>query len=114
VPPGRRHRVWQTLDPVGYLVKIEGQAAPKAIIGPPHGKTRLPAMPEELPSFSWEEVFKYAVAELELANPQQRRERVEEFLERFRQMVGESGSQGSQQPILGRTTRGVAGNVFGA
>jgi hypothetical protein len=47
-------------------------------------------MPEELPSFSWEEVFKYAVAELDLPSREERRERIEEFLERFQEMVGES------------------------
>ena len=83
-------RVWQTLDLVGYLIKLEGQATPKAIFRPPYGKTRLPAMAEELPSFSWEEVFKYAVTELELPSPEERRERIEEFLQRFEEMVSES------------------------
>ena len=46
-------------------------------------------MPEELPSFSWEEVFKYAVTELELPSSSERRERIEEFLETFREMVRE-------------------------
>ena len=49
-------------------------------------------MPEELLPFSWEEVFKYAVTELELPTPEERRERIEEFFERFSQMVGESQS----------------------
>jgi hypothetical protein len=70
--------------------KVEGQTAPKAILSGPYGKSRLPAMPEELPSFSWEEVFKYAVAELDLPSREERRERIEEFLERFQEMVGES------------------------
>lgn len=46
-------------------------------------------MPEELLSFSWEDVFKYAVTELELPRPEERRERIEKFLERFGKMVGE-------------------------
>ena len=85
-------RVWQTLDLVGYLTKLKGQGAPKVIFAPPYGKARLPAMPEELSTFSWEEVFKYAVTELELPTREERRERIEEFLERFSQMVGESQS----------------------
>jgi len=83
-------RVWQTLDLVGYLRKLKGQGAPKAIFTPPYGKARLPAMPEELPSFTWEEVFKYAVTKLDLPTPEERRERIEEFLDRFAQMVGET------------------------
>jgi hypothetical protein len=83
-------RVWQTLDLVGYLVRTDGQVAPKAIFGPPYGKARLPAMPESLSPFGWDQVFEYAVAELELPSPEARRERIEEFLERFGEMVGES------------------------
>ena len=83
-------RVWQTLDLVAYLVRADGQAAPKALFAPPYGKARLPAMPEELASFRWEEVFKYAVTELELPSPEERRQRIEEFLARFKDMVGES------------------------
>ena len=85
-------RVWQTLDLVGYLVRTNGQAAPKAIFAPPYGKARLPAMPESLSPFSWDQVFEYAVTELELPSPEARRERIEGFLERFGQMVGESES----------------------
>lgn len=84
-------RVWQTLDVVGYLVKIKGQDGPEAILAPPCGKSRLPAMPEELPSFGWEEVFKYAVTEVELPSAGETRERIEEFLEKFRVMVDEGG-----------------------
>ena len=83
-------RVWQTLDLVGYLTKLKGQGAPKAIFAPPYGKARLPAMPDELSTFSWEEVFRHAVTELELPSPEERRERIEEFLERFKQLAGES------------------------
>ena len=83
-------RVWLTLDLVGYLTKVKGQGAPKAIFAPPYGKARLPAMPEELPSFSWEEVFRYAVTELQLPSPEARRETIADFLEKFGQMVGES------------------------
>lgn len=71
------------------MVKIEGQAAPKAILRPPYGKTRLPATPEELLAFSWEELFKYAVTELDPPTSDETGERIEEFLERFREMVGE-------------------------
>ena len=83
-------RVWQTLDLVGYLVRHNGQVAPKALFAPPHGKARLPAMPESLSPFSWGEVFEYAVTELELPSPEERRLRIEDFLERFGQMVGET------------------------
>lgn len=83
-------RVWQTLDLVGYLTKLKGQGAPKAIFAPPYGKARLPAMPDELSTFSWEEVFKHAVTELELPSPEERRQRTEESLERFKDMVGET------------------------
>ena len=62
----------------------------KALFAPPYGKARLPAMPEGLLSFSWEEVFRFAVTELELASPEERRERIEKFLERFKDMVGDS------------------------
>jgi hypothetical protein len=79
-----------SLSSVLCVPKVEGQTAPKAILSGPYGKSRLPAMPEELPSFSWEEVFKYAVAELDLPSREERRERIEEFLERFQEMVGES------------------------
>lgn len=72
--------------------RADRQAAPKATFAPPYGKARLPGMPEELLPFSWEEVFKYAVTELELPTPEERRERIEEFFERFSQMVGESQS----------------------
>ncbi len=89
--------VWQTLDLVGYLVKVHGQPAPKPILAPPFGKSRLSAMPEELPSFSWEEVFKYAVTEVELPTPQERRERIEQSLEKFRVMVHESGQPGDSR-----------------
>jgi hypothetical protein len=85
-------RVWQTLDLVGCLVRTDGQVAPKAIFGPPFGKARLPAMPESLSPFSWDQVFEYAVTELELPSPEARTERIEGFLERFGQMVGESAS----------------------
>jgi hypothetical protein len=91
------NRVWQTLDLVGHLVKVQGQPAPKAIFAPPPGKSRVPAMPEELPSFSWDEVFKYAVTEVELPTPQERRERIEQFLEKFRVMVHESGQPGDSR-----------------
>ena len=83
-------RVWQTLDLVGYLVRADGQAAPRAIFAPPYGKTRLPAMPESLSPFSWDQVFEYAVTELELPSPKEKRERTEESSARFKDMVGES------------------------
>ena len=83
-------RVWQTLDLVGYLVRTDGQAAPKGIFAPPHGKARLPAMPESLSPFSWGQVFEYAVTELELPSPEQRRQRIDEFLARFDEMVGQN------------------------
>lgn len=89
-------RVWQTLDLVGYLTKLKGQGAPKAIFALPYGKARLPAMPEELSTFNWDEVFKYAVTELELPAPEERRERIEEFLDRFSEMVGEGEPLGGQ------------------
>ena len=104
------NRVWQTLDLVGYLVKVEHQAPPKAILAPPYGKTRLPAMPEELPSFSWEEVFKYAVTELELPTPHERRGRMEQFLEKFRVMVHESGQPGDGRRRM-RDTEAKGTNV---
>lgn len=47
-------------------------------------------MPESLSPFSRDQVFEYAVAELELPSPEARREAITEFLERFGQMVGES------------------------
>ena len=84
-------RVRQTLYLVGYLVKIAGQAAPEAIFAPPCGKARLPGMPEELPSFGWEEVFRYAVTQLDLPSSDERRERIEEFLKRLEEIVGERG-----------------------
>jgi hypothetical protein len=83
-------RVWQTLDLVGYLVRENGQGAPNALFTPPHGKARLPAMPESLSPFTWGEVFEYAVTELVLPNSAERRQRIEECLVRFRQMVGEA------------------------
>lgn len=63
-------RVWQTLDLVGYLLRDNGQGAPKALFAPPHGKARLPAMPESLAPFSWQQVFRHAVKELELPSCQ--------------------------------------------
>jgi len=83
-------RVWQTLDLVGYLVRDNGQGAPRALFMPPSGKVRLPAMPESLSLFSWDRVFEYPVTELELPTPDERRERIEESLVRFRRMVGEA------------------------
>jgi hypothetical protein len=82
-------RVWQTLDLVGYLVRDNGQAAPKAPFAPPYGKARLPAMPESLSPFSWEEVYRYAVVQLDLPSPQMRRDTIEESLRRFAALVGE-------------------------
>lgn len=84
--------VWQTSDVVGCLMKVTGQAAPKGIFRPPYGKTRLPGMPQELPSFSWEQVFKYGVTELELLSSSERRVRIEGFLERLREIVREGES----------------------
>jgi len=49
-------------------------------------------MPEALSPFSWDQVFEYAVTGLELPSPEARRERIEEFLERFGEMVGENES----------------------
>jgi hypothetical protein len=83
-------RVWQTLDLVGYLVRDNGQGAPKALFAPPFGKARLPAVPELLSPFSWDQVFEYAVTELELPSPESRRETIQEFLRKFGQMVGEN------------------------
>jgi len=80
-------RVWQTLDLVAYLVRTDGHPAPKAIFAPPYGKARLPAMPESLSPFTWDRVFEYAVAELELPSPEQRRQQIQESLERFDEMV---------------------------
>ena len=82
-------RVWQTLDLVGYLVRTDGQAAPRAIFAPPHGKARLPAMPGSLSPFSWDQVFEYAVTELELPSAEERREGIEDFLVKFSKMVTE-------------------------
>lgn len=82
-------RVWQTLDLVGYLLRTDGQAAPKGIFAPPHGKARLPAMPQSLSPFSWDHVFEHAVAQLELPSPEARRESIAEFLAEFGQLVGE-------------------------
>jgi hypothetical protein len=82
-------RVWQTLDLVGYLLRTDGQVAPKAIFGPPYSKARLPAMPESLSHFSWEEVFRYAVTDMELPTSEERKLRIQDFLERFSEMVGE-------------------------
>jgi len=84
-------RVWQALDLVGYLVRNNGQGAPKALFAPPHGKSRLPAMPESLSPFSWDRVFECAVTELKLPSPESRRDRIEQYLEKFGQMVGEAG-----------------------
>ena len=81
-------RVWQTLDLVGYLVRNNAQGAPKALFAPPYGKARLPAMPQSLSGFSWDQVFEYAVSELELPSAEERRQRIEEFLERFGELVG--------------------------
>jgi hypothetical protein len=82
-------RVWQTLDLVGYLVRNNGQAAPVALFAPPHGKARLPAMPESLSPFSWDRVFEYAVTGVELPTPEERRQRIEEYLVRFGELIGE-------------------------
>ena len=47
-------------------------------------------MPESLSPFKWDRVFEYAVTELELPSPEERRRAITGSLERFEQMVGES------------------------
>ena len=66
-------RVWQALDLVGFLTRVTGSPIPKVTFRPPFGKSRIPAMPEKLEQFSWAEVFKYSVKQLDLPTPEERR-----------------------------------------
>lgn len=79
----------QALDVVGYLVKPAHQALAEAVFAPPLGKARLLAMPWEMAAFSWQRVVGRAVWELELPSSDERRQRLEESLARFKDTVGE-------------------------
>lgn len=82
-------RVWQTLDLVGFMTRAKNTPVPKVTFRPPLGKSRLPAMPPDLKAFSWAEVFKHSVAELELDTPEERRTAIEDTLKAFKELVGE-------------------------
>jgi len=78
---GRDPGLFEQGTDLRHLLLVRGIAHPEV------AKARLPAMPESLSPFTWHQVFKYAVTELALPGPEERRRRIEQSLTRFEQML---------------------------